>query len=120
MLTEPSLKFILILLLKYANTGLDNSKMMILIWKKRIPKMAEKNEELQTILNQHLARMLKVAGLLNVSRNAYSKHLKAIRKIQKKGKWIPHELSELAIQNYNTCLSLLSRHKKKQVLYCKL
>jgi len=68
-------------------------------------------------LNQHLARMLKVASLLNISRNAVSKHLKAIRKIQKKGQWIPHESSELAIQNYNTCLSLFSRHKKKQFLY---
>jgi len=44
-------------------------------------------------------------------------HLKAIRKIRKKGKWIPHELSVLSIQNYNTCLSLLSKHKKKQFLY---
>jgi len=34
-------------------------------------------------------------------------------KIQKEGKWVPHELSELAIQNRLTIrISLLFRHKK--------
>jgi len=42
-------------------------------------------------------------------------------KIRKDGKLVPHELSELAIQNcltmHLTCTLLFSRHKKKQFLY---
>jgi len=36
-------------------------------------------------------------------------------RFKKKGKWIPHELSELAIQN--RLIIAFSRHKKKQFLY---
>jgi len=37
------------------------------------------------------------------------------KRFKKKGKWIPHELSELAIQN--RLIIAFSRHKKKQFLY---
>jgi hypothetical protein len=49
---------------------------------------------------------------LDVSQNTVSKRLKAMGKIQKEGKWVPHELSELTIQNRYTCISLFSRQKK--------
>jgi len=45
-----------------------------------------------------------------------SDRLHAMEKIQKEGKWISHELSELTIQNRSTiCISLLFRHKKEAV-----
>jgi len=53
---------------------------------------------------------------LNVDKSTVSDQLNAMGKIQKEDKWIPHELSELAIQNRLIIrISLLFRHKKKIV-----
>lgn len=58
------------------------------------------DEELQEILDRNPARTLKkLAGLLDVRQNTVSKCLKAMGKIQMEGKWVPHKLPELAIQN---------------------
>lgn len=39
-------------------------------------------------------------------------------KINKVGKWVPHELSEInIIQRLNTCVSLVAKHKKKDFLW---
>jgi len=41
-----------------------------------------------------------------------------MEKIKKESKWVSHELSELATQNFNhLSFILLPRHKKKQFLY---
>jgi len=40
-------------------------------------------------------------------------------KIQKKGKWVPHELTENAIANrINISTFLLAKQKKKSFLWC--
>lgn len=75
--------------------------------------------ELQALLDEDSAQTLQeLAEELNVDKSTVSDRLHAMGKIQKEGKWVPHELSKLAIQNRLTiCTSLLSRHKKKQFLY---
>lgn len=44
--------------------------------------------------------------------------LKALGKVQKVGRWVPHQLSEVNIsQRLSICTSLLLRHKKKSFLW---
>lgn len=82
------------------------------------PKKFE-DDELQSLLDENPAQTLnELAEALGVGHSAVSDRLKAMGKIQKEGKWLPHELTEIGIQNrYNTCVSLLSRQKKKHFLH---
>lgn len=59
-----------------------------------------------------------LAQQLEVDKTTISRHLQAMRKIQEKGRWLPHELIENAIANrLNISISLLVRHKKKSFLW---
>ncbi|GBP36373.1 Mariner Mos1 transposase [Eumeta japonica] len=59
-----------------------------------------------------------MADMLNVAQQTISDRLKAMGKIQKCGKWVPHELNERQMENRkNTCEILLQRHERKSVLY---
>ena len=58
-----------------------------------------------------------LAKQLGVSQKTVWNRLKALGKVQKEGKWMPHILSKEAILNrYNICIKLLRRHKKKSFL----
>ncbi|CAK9801295.1 Mariner Mos1 transposase [Anthophora quadrimaculata] len=76
-------------------------------------------EELQQLLDQDSTQTQKqLAKHLNVTQKAVSIRLHKIGKIQKFGKWVPHELSgENKIRRYETALNLLSRFNKKDFLY---
>ena len=61
--------------------------------------------ELQAVLYEDDTLSQKqMAEMLNVTQNTISNRLKAMRKIQKSGKWVPHELTERQMENRkNTC-----------------
>lgn len=77
------------------------------------------DEKLEELLNQDSAQtQQELAKKLNVTQQAISERLHALGKIQKEGKWVPHELTpEQRERRVDTCLSLLSRHKKKSFLW---
>ena len=59
-----------------------------------------------------------LAEQLGVSQAAISMRLHAIRKIQKIGKWVPHELNDRQMERrQNTCQILLARQKRKSFLH---
>ena len=55
---------------------------------------------------------------LSVSHTTVLNRLKALGKVQKVGRWVPHQLSEVNIsQRLSICTSLLSRQKNKSFLW---
>ena len=84
----------------------------------RPPKKFE-DAELQTILDgDDTLSQKQMAAMLNVAQQTISDRLKAMGKIQKCGKWVPHELNERQMENRkNTCEILLQRHVRKSVLH---
>ena len=84
----------------------------------RPPKKFE-DAELQAILDEDDTLSQKqMAAMLNVAQQTISDRLKAMGKIQKCGKWVPHELNERQMENRkNTCEILLQRHERKSVLH---
>ena len=84
----------------------------------RPPKKFE-DAELQTILDGDDSLSQKqMAAMLNVAQQTISDRLKAMGKIQKCGKWVPHELNERQMENRKTtCEILLQRHVRKSVLH---
>jgi [histone H3]-lysine36 N-dimethyltransferase SETMAR len=82
------------------------------------PKKFE-DTELEAILDEDDTLSQKqMAAMLNVSQQTISDRLKAMGKIQKCGKWVPHELNERQMENRkNTCEILLQRHVRKTVLH---
>ena len=73
------------------------------------------NDDLQAILDEDSAQTTtELAKRLGVDQSTVNRRLHAMGKIQKVGRWVPHELSERNIgQRSNTCISLLARHSKK-------
>jgi len=81
------------------------------------PKKFE-DSELQALLDEDDAQTQQFADQLNVTREAVSIHLKSMGKIQKMGKWIPHELNKRQQKNRKiTCEMLLARYKRKSFLH---
>lgn len=83
------------------------------------PRKVRLDEEIQSLLDENPAQTQKeLAVQLGVSQQAISVRLHAMGKIQKEGKWVPHELTE---ENKNRrvdiCLHLLSRYKNKDYLH---
>jgi len=82
------------------------------------PKKFE-DAELQALLDEDATQTQKqLAEQLNVSRQAISDRLHAMGKIQKCGKWVPHELNERQQENRKTtCELLLQRYNRKSFLH---
>lgn len=71
------------------------------------PKKFE-DTELQALLDENSAQTLQeLSAALNVTPMAVSKRLHAMGKIQKEGKWVPHELTE------NFCTTTLDHTLQK-------
>ena len=77
------------------------------------------DEDLQTLLNEDATQSTTIlAKKLGCNQSTVVRRLKAMGKIQKVGKWVPHQLSERNTnQRLTTCISLLARHKKKSFLW---
>jgi len=69
-----------------------------------------KDVKLQALLDENsVQRFEKLAKALSVDKSTNFDRLHAMRKITKEGKWVPHELSKLAIQNcLIICISFTS------------
>lgn len=81
------------------------------------PKKFE-DEELEELLDQDSCQTQEeLAESLGVSQKAISDRLKALGMIQKKGHWVPHELTPRDVER-RLCISemLLARYKKKSFL----
>ena len=77
------------------------------------------DEQLQALLEENPAQTLKeLSQQLKVDKSTIFRRLQAMGKIQKEGKWQPHELTENAIANrLNISISLLAKHNKKSFLW---
>ena len=77
------------------------------------------DNELQALLDEDDTQtQQELADQLNVTQKAISIRLKAMGKIQKVGKWVPHELNERQQENRKTsCEMLLDRYKRKSFLH---
>lgn len=82
------------------------------------PKKFE-DAELQALLDQDDTLSQKILGeQLGVSQKAISDRLRAMGKIQKSGKWVPHELNDRQMERrLNICEILLARHERKSFLH---
>ena len=59
-----------------------------------------------------------LAKQLGISQAAISMRLHAMGKVQKIGKWVPHELNDRQMERrQNTCQILLARQKRKSFLH---
>jgi transposase len=78
-------------------------------------------DRLQALLDEDPRQStLKLAAQLNVVHSTVLRRLHDMGKINKVGKWVPHKLSQINInQRLSTCISLLARYKKR-TLYGKL
>ena len=77
------------------------------------------DSELQELLDEDDTQtQQQLAEQLNVARESISRRLKSMGKIQKMGKWVPHELNERQQENRkSTCEMLLARYKRKSFLH---
>lgn len=75
--------------------------------------------ELQALLDEDPCQTQnRLAETLGVSQKTISNRLKAMGKIRKCGKWVPHELNDRQMENRKlTCESLLRRHERKSFLH---
>ena len=73
------------------------------------------NEQLQVLLEDDPTQtQQQLAKALNVSQETISRRLRAMGKINKLGKWVPHDLNERQMENRKvTCEMLLQRHERK-------
>ena len=77
------------------------------------------DEELQAFMDEDPTQsQQQLAQTLNVTRGAIFQSLKAMGKIQKYGKWVPHQLNDRQMENRKTiCEMLLQRFKRKSFLH---
>ena len=75
--------------------------------------------DLKALLDENPCRtQQELAEVLEVDQTTISSHLKAMGKIAKAGKWVPHKLSEAnKNERIDTCHSLLVKHHKKSFLH---
>lgn len=84
----------------------------------RPPKKFE-DADLEALLDEdNTQTQQQLADQLNVTREAISIRLKAMGKIQKVGKWVPHQLNDRQQEaRKTTCQILLARYKRKSFLH---
>ena len=77
------------------------------------------DNDLQALFDKNSCQtQQELAEVLGVDRTTIARHLKAIGKIAKVGKWVPHQLSETnKNERIDTCHSLLVKHHKKSFLW---
>jgi len=82
------------------------------------PKTIE-DADLQALLDEDNTQAQdQLAKALNMIRQGISKRLHAMGKIQKEGKWVPHELTERQMENRRTTFEILFlRHERKSFLH---
>jgi len=81
------------------------------------PSKKFEDSELQALLDEDDAQtQQQLADQLNVTRETFSIHLKSMGKIQKMGKWVPHELNERQQENRKTTCKMLPRQVQKKVI----
>ena len=75
--------------------------------------------QLQALLDEDDIQSQKMfAEQLGISQAAISLRLHAMGKVQKIGKWVPHELNDRQMERrQNTCQILLARQKRKSFLH---
>lgn len=83
------------------------------------PSKKFEDTELQAILDEdNTLTQKQMAEMLNVQQQTISRRLKAMGKIQKCGKWVPHELTERQMENRKTtCEMLLAKYERKSFLH---
>ena len=83
------------------------------------PSKRYEDVELRALLDEDDSQTQKqLAEQLSVSQQAVSNCLREMGKIQKVGRWIPHELNERQMERRkNTCEILLERYKRKSFLH---
>jgi len=76
--------------------------------------------ELQALLDEDDSQTQKqLVEQLSVNQQAVSNRLREMGKIQKIGRWMPHELNERQMERRkNTCEILLERYRRKSFLHC--
>ena len=70
------------------------------------------DSELQVLLDEDARIQQRLADQLNVTREAVSIRLKFMGKIQKMGKWVPHELNEKQQENRKITCKILPGTKE--------
>ncbi|GFW22341.1 mariner Mos1 transposase [Trichonephila clavipes] len=75
--------------------------------------------ELQALLDEDDGQMQEhLAEQLNVDQSTVSRRIKAMGKIIKVGRWVPHELTDRQQENRKiVCEMLLARYKRKSYLH---
>jgi len=75
--------------------------------------------ELQALLDINSAQTEKeLAEQLDITQQAISIHLRMMGKVQKKGRWVPHELSkDNKNRRHDTALTLLSKFQETDFLH---
>ena len=86
--------------------------------RKVAPKIFE-DKDLIAILNEDPCQSeTQLTEALNVTQKCISKRLHRIGMVQKKGNWMPHDLTEREIERRKTiCEILLKRYKRKSILH---
>lgn len=88
--------------------------------KERTGRPVEANDDrLEELLQEDPRKSSRDLALeLSVTHTTVLSRLHALGKVQKVGKWVPHNLSEINIsQRLNTCAFLSAKHKKKSFLW---
>jgi [histone H3]-lysine36 N-dimethyltransferase SETMAR len=77
------------------------------------------DSELEALLDEDDTQtQQQLADQLNVAQESVSRRLRAMGKIHKIGKWVPHELNKRQMENRKTTSEiLLTRHKRKSFLH---
>ena len=77
------------------------------------------SDDLEALLKEDSTQSsVELARRLHVNQSTIIRRLHQLGKIQKEGKWVPHDLSEKNLTSrLTTCLSLLNRHKQKSFLH---
>lgn len=83
------------------------------------PEKTFEDAELQALLDDDDTQsQQQLAEQLTVSKMTISRRLRAMGKIQKTGKWVPHELDDRQLERRKaTCEILLARYKRKSYLH---
>jgi histone-lysine N-methyltransferase SETMAR len=77
------------------------------------------SDELQALLDEDAGQSTRqLAARLNVTHGTVENRLHEMGKILKAGKWVPHKLSEINVnQRLTTCISLAAKQQKKDFLW---